>query len=271
MGTIRIAKRNKFTVLPNVIMNDDKLSLRAKGLLCVLLSKPDDWRVDGRMIANEVKEGRDAVYTALTELETAGYLTRRKMQDQATKQWTSESTIYETPQEPSPGNPDPGEPDSGNQDIIEVKKQRTVSKEGSKEPSGEKAPRARNLLWDAWVEGLEWNPQTPQEQTRLGKVIREVKAFGGTPEQILTVCQNYKTKWPNAERTLEACMKHWTTMLNFKGSSTATVNPDEIDWEATVREHEAEEARRAANPPTQPKITWTEVDASGKVLSTTSL
>lgn len=67
-----------FTQVKNDILNDNKISLRAKGLFAYLYSKPNDWDFSGIRIQNDSKDGKKSTYSAIKELETAGYLKRHK-------------------------------------------------------------------------------------------------------------------------------------------------------------------------------------------------
>ena len=112
MSTIRVAKRKRYTNVDRRAVNDAEVSFRARGLLFWLLDKPDDWRVDSTAIAAQSKEGRDAIRTALGELEKAGYLVRERVQSDAGR-WMTVTTVYEHPSEaPAPEKPTPGKPSS---------------------------------------------------------------------------------------------------------------------------------------------------------------
>lgn len=67
----------KFASVPNAILQDGKLSFKARGLWAYMQSLPDDWNFSVERIA-EGKDGKDSVRSGLAELEAAGYLTRRK-------------------------------------------------------------------------------------------------------------------------------------------------------------------------------------------------
>lgn len=112
MATIRVDNRKTFTTLNRALINDSRLSLRARGLLVWLLDKPDGWRVESVQIAKATTEGRDAVRAALSELVTAGYLTRARIKDDLGR-WTMESVVREHPALTGDGIPGPGEPAAG--------------------------------------------------------------------------------------------------------------------------------------------------------------
>lgn len=80
---IRRAPRphNLFTVVPNRIIEDSRLSWRARGMLIYLLSKPDDWECRTAHLAKVAPEGIHAVRAILQELEHARYVTRYRWQD----------------------------------------------------------------------------------------------------------------------------------------------------------------------------------------------
>ncbi|MBM5802403.1 MAG: hypothetical protein FJ077_16670 [Cyanobacteria bacterium K_DeepCast_35m_m2_023] len=86
-----------FTVVPNAILKDSRLSFRAKGLLVYILSKPDYWRTTTAHLASVGCDGKQAVQTTLRELEANGYVVRRRYQDSKTGQWRYETLVYDCP------------------------------------------------------------------------------------------------------------------------------------------------------------------------------
>jgi len=95
---IRHASRRKFTQVDRRAVNRADLSFRALGVLVWLLDKPDGWRgFNAEAMADGAgREGRDAVRTALRELEAAGYVVRERVQGSG-GQWVTETWIYEHP------------------------------------------------------------------------------------------------------------------------------------------------------------------------------
>ena len=70
-----------FTVTFNQFINDDNLTLRAKGLLLTILSKPDGWKFSSNGLAIQCKDGASSVKAGLQELEENGYLLRTQSID----------------------------------------------------------------------------------------------------------------------------------------------------------------------------------------------
>lgn len=62
-----------YQALPNQLLNDARLSFRARGLLAYMLARPPSWTFSAERIRAEGTEGREAVAAALRELARAGY------------------------------------------------------------------------------------------------------------------------------------------------------------------------------------------------------
>lgn len=93
---IRIADRKRHVHIAIETFEDARLSYRARGVLAWLLVKPDGWRVDSEVIAAQGPEGRDAIRTALKELEAVGFLRRIKEQ-QPSGRWVTHTYVFESP------------------------------------------------------------------------------------------------------------------------------------------------------------------------------
>ena len=90
-----------FTVLPNALLQDRRMSFTARGVLGDLLSRPDGWREDGRHMADTSPQGRLAVSRALKELTALGYYRVDKVR-RADGTLYSEAHVWDTPQQASP-------------------------------------------------------------------------------------------------------------------------------------------------------------------------
>ena len=76
MAIYRVHKTDNYTVMSNYHLRDKNLSLKAKGLLSLMLSLPDEWDYTEMGLATLSKDGRAGVRNALKELEQLGYLVR---------------------------------------------------------------------------------------------------------------------------------------------------------------------------------------------------
>lgn len=78
------------------------MSLKAKGLLSLMLSLPEDWDYTTRGLARICKDGVDSIGKTLRELEQAGYIRRRQLRGKNGRICDTEYTIFEKPQKPAP-------------------------------------------------------------------------------------------------------------------------------------------------------------------------
>ena len=112
MAVFRIERTRDYTVMSNHHLRNANLSLKAKGLLSMMLSLPEDWNYTTRGLAKICKEGVDAIGAALRELESAGYIVRYKLRDRQGRISDTEYVIYEQPQlrKPDTDSPDTENP-----------------------------------------------------------------------------------------------------------------------------------------------------------------
>ena len=106
MAVFRVERTRDYTVMSNHHLKNRALTLKAKGLLSVMLSLPDDWDYTTRGLASICREGVDAIGKTLKELENAGYMERRQLRGKDGRITDTEYTIYERPRKP-PGTPFP--------------------------------------------------------------------------------------------------------------------------------------------------------------------
>lgn len=129
---IRERSKKNFSIIPNEILNSLDLSLRAKGLICWMLSKPDDWVFYKKNIYKGMTEGRDAINKAWAELVLAGYIHSSPVRGENGKmdgyfhkvydyRVTDNPTVGENnrvTEKPSTGKPDTGKPSTDNRPLL---------------------------------------------------------------------------------------------------------------------------------------------------------
>lgn len=242
----------------NTTIRDKRLSWRARGILAYVLSMPDDWHCTSDELTDEGTEGRDAVRTALTELERYGYLTRQRFQDKR-GQWRTDAVIDEcpTPENPSSvrtarsrkpaGRADDGKPGIGSSGAKNLKnntrKNNTKNEHSHGDAADEQQPDQQLALVTASGDGAhasadavaalfdEWWSEYPRKigkKPALAAFRRVVRELGGIrkAEPVLISGTNpWLTHW-SRERTPKHLIPHPTTWLN-RGDYEAEPVPTE--------------------------------------------
>ena len=100
-----------------------------------------------------------------------------------------------------------------------------------------KVPRTRkpDPIWDAVVETFNLNPITKSDKTRIGKVVRDLKEKGATPDLIIAAAKRYQATWPSMAFTPEGLLKHWDTFA---------IPETQKRQDETFREQQSQEARQ---------------------------
>lgn len=97
MAVFRIDKTKDYTVMANFHLRDKSLSLKAKGLLSLMLSLPEDWDYTTKGLAYICKDGVDSICATVKELENAGYVQRKRNRNSQGRLTNVEYTILEKP------------------------------------------------------------------------------------------------------------------------------------------------------------------------------
>ena len=106
MAVFRIEKTRDYTVMSNHHLRDKSLSLKAKGLLSLMLSLPEEWDYTTKGLARICKDGVDSICAGVRELEEHGYVIRQRVRNPNGQLGAIEYTILEQPRPPEPGKPE---------------------------------------------------------------------------------------------------------------------------------------------------------------------
>ena len=107
MAVFRIEKTRDYTVMSNHHLRNTALSLKAKGLLSLMLSLPEDWDYTTKGLSRICKDGVDSICSTVKELEEQGYVVRRRVRNDNGQLAEVEYTILEQPGQPSPKRENP--------------------------------------------------------------------------------------------------------------------------------------------------------------------
>lgn len=102
MSKVLVEKTKNYTVMSNNHFKEQKMSLKAKGLLSMMLSLPDTWDYSVSGLVKLSKDGKDSVMAALAELEKFGYLKRERKTNEKGQFAGIDYTVYEEPQRENP-------------------------------------------------------------------------------------------------------------------------------------------------------------------------
>ena len=108
---IKSELREKFSTLPNALINDGRLAAEHLGLIVYLLSKPNDWIVRVTDLRKRFDYGRDKVYRILAQLEQYGYISKEQVKVEGkfaeTRYTVSDSPCPEKPHTEKPYTENP--------------------------------------------------------------------------------------------------------------------------------------------------------------------
>ena len=167
MAVFRIEKTRDYTVMSNYHLRDMSLSLKAKGLLSLMLSLPENWDYTMKGLARICKDGIDSISGGIRELEAHGYLIRSRVRSANGQLGSIEYTILEQPKEPAQ-TPAPIREKPIRENPIQVKPmldapiQENPAQLNTKEQNKE-------LSITQGSSPIPSSPPTPREKSRIGR------------------------------------------------------------------------------------------------------
>ena len=102
MAVFRVEKTRDYTVMANHHLRNTDLSLKAKGLLSLMLSLPEEWDYTTKGLARICKDGVDSICAGVRELEDHGYVVRERIRNPNGQLGAIEYTILEQPRTSEP-------------------------------------------------------------------------------------------------------------------------------------------------------------------------
>ena len=173
MAVFRIEKTRDYTVMSNHHLRDKSLSLKAKGLLSLMLSLPEEWDYTTKGLARICKDGVDSICAGVRELEEHGYVIRQRVRNPNGQLGAIEYTILEQPRppEPKPGKPERENPVLDNPEqaspVLEEPEQGNPAQLNTNRSSKEKSKK--DLSSTEGSNPVQSIPQTPRGSDRKGR------------------------------------------------------------------------------------------------------
>ena len=171
MAVFRIEKTRDYTVMSNHHLRDKSLSLKAKGLLSLMLSLPEEWDYTTKGLARICKDGVDSICAGVRELEEHGYVIRQRVRNANGQLGAIEYTILEKPRQPEPGKPERENPVLDNPEqaspVLGDPEQENPAQLNTNRSSKEKSKK--DLSSTEGSNPILSSPQTPRGSDRAGR------------------------------------------------------------------------------------------------------
>ena len=172
MAVFRIEKARDYTVMSNYHLRDRSLSLKAKGLLSLMLSLPEDWDYTMKGLTRICKDGIDSISGGIRELEAHGYLIRARVRGANGQLGSIEYTILEQPKEPAQ-TPAPVREKPIRENPIQVKPMldAPIQENPAQENPAQLNTKEQNkeLSITQGSSPIPSRPPTPREKSRIGQ------------------------------------------------------------------------------------------------------
>lgn len=225
MAVVRINKTRDYTVMSNHHFKEKEMSLKAKGLLSLMLSLPDEWDYSVMGLVSLSKDGKDSVMNALNELEEFGYLVRTKITDEKGRFCGYDYDIFEEPNTENPyaENPNAEEPNAEEPPQLNTN-QSTTNQSSTKESNTNKKERKEEPLgYDGIVSQFDFTEEvkaTIFEFVKMRKLMKKPMtnfAFKKILNKLLKISTEPKKQIMVLEKSI---LNNWQDIYELKEEKT---------------------------------------------------
>jgi hypothetical protein len=220
MSVHRLAKYqtdDPFTRVPNSAINDERLDLKSRGLLLLMLSKPDGWVFRERHLAKIANVGRDQLRGAMATLIETGYVVRTQESFDGNPP-ICVTRVYDMPQSTGVGLPEVGFPDRGETRPLSNEPVLVTNEVSLAATPKEESPRPKDHLFEAIAKACNINLTnlTRSSRGQLNRAAKELREVGATEQDVQAKAKAYRTQYPNATLTPTALTKHWSSFTTIE-------------------------------------------------------
>ena len=205
MNIKRIQKSKNYSIISNEILRRKDLSLKAKGLMSLILSLPDSWDLTVNGLVAIVKESKNTIYSVLKELNGFGYVERNRVTNLSGKVVKWELLVYE---EPLTKKPQLKKPDVENCTQISTDTKITTN--------------LNKIYWIDEIKDLNYPKEIKEdfksywlEETKTGKTRQSLQRTWNTERRLKTWAKN-DNKWNNKKTSkIDAQIDSYVGALNL--------------------------------------------------------
>ena len=181
MAIYRIHKEDNFVIIDKAFLLNEEISLKAKGLLALLLSYPDNWQFYKAEIVQHTTDKENSLNSGLKELIENGYIVRKQRKDENGKFEGYEYHVYEKPSTEKPSTEKPSTEKPILLNNKNTKNKNTKNKNTKTTPSPELVSEFK-----AWYSKY---PNQRNEQQTMRNYINTRNKYSA--EQLMTALDNY--------------------------------------------------------------------------------
>ena len=197
MAKFKVEKTKNYTTMSNRHFQDKRLSYKAKGLLSLMLSLPEEWDYSVQGLMKLSRDGKESVMSGINELEDCGYLIRTQEKDESGRFTGYDYAVYEHPfsenpsaEKPLEENPPTVNPPQLNNNILNTNELKTEAsnncliKETHKRKNGGK-PENRNME-EVFEEFIEDRFSSVVDSSALHEAVNEFVEHRASMKKKLT-------------------------------------------------------------------------------------
>ena len=207
MEIIRVIKNKNYSVIANGIFRDRRISLKAKGLLGILLSLPQNWNLSIEGLTKITKEGRHSITNTITELIENGYIDRNQIRDKG-KFVGYQYIVNEKPKSAKPitAKPLTEKPIQLSKENNKVKKNKDITETLKKEVQEfDTTEQNKTEFLEYWL-----------ETSRSGKTKFEMQKTWNTKRRLRTWIKNQNQWYENKTKNkIDSQINSWMTAREF--------------------------------------------------------
>ena len=207
MAFFRKEHKESYTCISNDVFKSD-LSLKARGMLCTMLSLPDDWEFSENGLQAILKDGQTSVRSAVKELESAGFLSRTRERDESGRMGKCVWIVCDYPRFE---NPNLGNSNLGNEPQLSTKEQSTnrpSTKESKKEARRKYGEYSNVLLSDTDLAKLKEEFPNDWEE-RIERLSAYMASTGKGYKSHLATIRNWARRGSEARKKTSRNESHW--------------------------------------------------------------
>lgn len=209
MAFLRKEHKENYTCISNDVFKSD-LSLKARGMLCTMLSLPDDWEFSENGLQAILKDGQTSVRSAIKELEAAGFLSRTRERDESGRMGRCVWVVCDYPrfENPSMDTPSLDKSNWDNEPQLSTKEQSTNESSTKKETRHKYGEYSNVLLSDSDMKKLKDEFPTDWEK-RIERLSAYMASTGKGYKSHLATIRNWARRDSEARKKTGRNESHW--------------------------------------------------------------